>query len=239
MLEYGGKFYVVGSGRQALQKNKTQTEDYYLLTLAAIAKEISFRHAEPAAEIHLSAGLPLTSFGREKNAFRDYLLRDGKTVSFRYEGQDYSITMNYNYLTLNHITAYEEFLCREERSAATKEKYLRSVRTFHSWAHGQAITKETVTAWKNCLIEQKYAPSTINTMLAALNRLFAFMGWTDCCAKYLKVQRRMFRESSRELTKEEYCDELGKCLLAFKDGANSKIPKQFKTRVFSAPFFNG
>ena len=31
---------------------------------------------------------------------------------------------------------------------------------------------------------------------------------------------------------EEYCDELGKCLLAFKDGANSKIPKQFKTRVY-------
>ena len=78
VLEYGGKFYVVGSGRQALQKNKTQTEDYYLLTLAAIAKELSFRHAEPAAEIHLVAGLPLTSFGREKNAFREYLLRDGK-----------------------------------------------------------------------------------------------------------------------------------------------------------------
>ena len=93
VLEYGGKFYVVGSGRQALQKNKTQTEDYYLLTLAAIAKELSFRHAEPAAEIHLAAGLPLTSFGREKNAFRDYLLRDGKTVSFRYEGQEYSITI--------------------------------------------------------------------------------------------------------------------------------------------------
>ena len=64
VLEYGGKFYVVGSGRQALQKNKTQTEDYYLLTLAAIAKELSFRHAEPATEIHLAAGLPLTSFGR-------------------------------------------------------------------------------------------------------------------------------------------------------------------------------
>ena len=93
VLEYGGKFYVVGSGRQALQKNKTQTEDYYLLTLAAIAKELSFRHAEPAAEIHLAAGLPLTSFGREKNAFREYLLRDGKTVNFRYEGQEYSIAI--------------------------------------------------------------------------------------------------------------------------------------------------
>ena len=93
VLEYGGKFYVVGSGRQALQKNKTQTEDYCLLTLAAIAKELSFRHAEPAAEIHLAAGLPLTSFGREKNAFREYLLRDGKTVNFRYEGQEYSIAI--------------------------------------------------------------------------------------------------------------------------------------------------
>ena len=93
VLEYGGKFYVVGSGRQPLQKNKTQTEDYYLLTLAAIAKELSFRHAEPAAEIHLAAGLPLTSFGREKNAFRNYLLRDGRTVNYRYEGQEYSIVI--------------------------------------------------------------------------------------------------------------------------------------------------
>ena len=30
VLEYGGKYYVVGSGRQPLQKDKTQTEDYYL-----------------------------------------------------------------------------------------------------------------------------------------------------------------------------------------------------------------
>lgn len=42
VLEYGGKFYVVGSGRQPLQKDKTQAEDYYLLTLAAIAKELEY-----------------------------------------------------------------------------------------------------------------------------------------------------------------------------------------------------
>lgn len=47
VLEYGGKFYVVGSGRQPLQKDKTQSEDYYLLTLAAIAKELVFRKEEP------------------------------------------------------------------------------------------------------------------------------------------------------------------------------------------------
>ena len=48
VLEYAGKFYVVGSGRQPLQKDKTQTEDYYLLTLAAIAKELEYRHGAPA-----------------------------------------------------------------------------------------------------------------------------------------------------------------------------------------------
>ena len=94
VLEYGGKYYVVGSGRQPLQKDKTQTEDYYLLTLAAVAKELAYRNAGTAADIHLAAGLPLTSFGRDKKAFRDYLCRGGKPVSFRYEGQDYAITIS-------------------------------------------------------------------------------------------------------------------------------------------------
>lgn len=94
VLEYGGKYYVVGSGRQPIQKNKTQTEDYYLLTLAAIAKELAYRNAGTAADIHLAAGLPLTSFGRDKKAFQDYLCRGGKPVSFRYEGQDYAVTIS-------------------------------------------------------------------------------------------------------------------------------------------------
>ena len=94
VLEYVGKYYVVGSGRQPIQKNKTQTEDYYLLTLAAIAKELAYRNAGTAADIHLAAGLPLTSFGRDKKAFQDYLCRGGKPVSFRYEGQDYAVTIS-------------------------------------------------------------------------------------------------------------------------------------------------
>ena len=93
VLEYGGRFYVVGSGRQPLQKDKTATEDYYLLTLAAIAKELAFRGAEPTAAVHLAAGLPLTSFGRDKKKFRSYLLRDGQPVSFRYEGIAYTVTI--------------------------------------------------------------------------------------------------------------------------------------------------
>ena len=58
VLEYGGKFYVVGSGRQPLQKDKTVTEDYYLLTLASIARELAHRGAGPAAAVPLAAGPP-------------------------------------------------------------------------------------------------------------------------------------------------------------------------------------
>ena len=93
VLEYNGRYYVVGSGRQPLQRDKTATEDYYLLTLAAIAKEIEYRGAERTAEVLLAAGLPLTSFGRDKKRFREYLLRDGKSVLFRYEGREYAVTV--------------------------------------------------------------------------------------------------------------------------------------------------
>ena len=90
VLEYGGRYYVVGSGRQPLQKEKAATEDYYLLTLA---KEIEVREADRTTEVVLAAGLPLTSFGRDKRRFREYLLRDGKPVLFRYEGREYAVTV--------------------------------------------------------------------------------------------------------------------------------------------------
>ena len=93
VLCYDGKYYVVGSGRQPLQKDKTADENYYLLTLAAIAKEIAYRNAPTTTPVILAAGLPLTSFGREKKAFRAYLLREGKSVSFSYEGISYETSV--------------------------------------------------------------------------------------------------------------------------------------------------
>ena len=93
VLEYGGQFYVIGSGRQALQKDKTATEDYYLLTLAAIAMELEARKLPGETEVILAAGLPLTSFGRDKKTFRQYLLQDSKPLDFRYEGRPYRITI--------------------------------------------------------------------------------------------------------------------------------------------------
>ena len=93
LLEFGGHFYLCGTGRQPLQKDKTQTDSYYLLTLAAIAQELKARYAPPECCITIAAGLPLTSFGRDKKSFRSYLYRDGSAIPFRYEGQDYTVTI--------------------------------------------------------------------------------------------------------------------------------------------------
>ena len=37
-LEYGGKFFVCGTGRQPILRNKMENDNYFLLTLAAIAR---------------------------------------------------------------------------------------------------------------------------------------------------------------------------------------------------------
>ena len=95
VLEYGGSYYVCGTGRQSLQRSKTENDRYYLLTLAAIAKEIKVRGENPTnCAVALAAGLPLANFGREKKAFREYLLRNSQPVSFKFEGLPYKITID-------------------------------------------------------------------------------------------------------------------------------------------------
>ena len=102
------------------------------------------------------------------------------------------------------ITAFERYLRTEERSSGTIEKYLRDVRAFAVWLNGRIVTKETAAGWKEHLLDRHYAPVTINSMLTAINAFFRFVGWEDCRVKFLKIQRRMFREASRELSREEY-----------------------------------
>lgn len=92
-LEFGGKFYVCGTGRQPILRNKMENDNYYLLTLAAIAKEIKQRGGKTECSVRIAAGLPLAGFGREKKPFREYLLRSSQPVCFKFEGIAYKITI--------------------------------------------------------------------------------------------------------------------------------------------------
>ncbi len=107
-------------------------------------------------------------------------------------------------ITDSHLAAFASYLRREERSCGTIRKYLHDVRTFQTWLGGRTVTRELVTAWKGALLASGKAPGTVNGSLAALHSFLAFTGQGDFRVKYLKLQRQTFRDSSRELQKEEY-----------------------------------
>lgn len=106
----------------------------------------------------------------------------------------------------NWLTEFQETLQDEERSPGTIENYLRAIRTFVKWLNDENrhLDKETAVEWKTHLIHTGYRFSTVNTILAALNKFFTFLGRTDCRMKYLRIQRKLFRSEDRELSRDEY-----------------------------------
>lgn len=96
------------------------------------------------------------------------------------------------------------WLQEEERSPGTIENYLRHIRAFYIWMGKEEVTKERTVIWKEHLIRQGYCPATINAMIVSLNRFLGFLGWQDCKVKTLRIQRKMFREDRRELSRLEY-----------------------------------
>lgn len=102
------------------------------------------------------------------------------------------------------ITAYAAYLHGEEKAGSTIENYLRDNRAFRLWLNGRPVTKALVAEWKEQLLAKSLAPATINAKLSAVNSLLQFLGLSECQVKAVKIQRRVFRDASRELSKEEY-----------------------------------
>ena len=107
-------------------------------------------------------------------------------------------------ISQSHIAAFTQFLRQEERAPATVEKYLRDVRAFVSWLDGRLVTKQLAAEWKTHLLSQGLLPATVNGKVSAINGLFRFLGWEDCRVKFLKLQRRAFRDASRDLTRSDF-----------------------------------
>ena len=107
-------------------------------------------------------------------------------------------------LDIHSLHRYRDHLIQEERAPATVEKYLRDAGAFAAWLEGRPVSRELVHAWKEALIAQGRAPATVNAKLAAVNGLLVLLGAERCQARYLKLQRRAFRDSARELTRGEY-----------------------------------
>ena len=55
LLESGRCFFVCGTGRQPIQRDKTINDNYYLLTMAALAQEIRSRGAPTECTVRIAA----------------------------------------------------------------------------------------------------------------------------------------------------------------------------------------
>ena len=107
-------------------------------------------------------------------------------------------------LSTEEIKTFANYLCREEKSTATQEKYLRDVQKFCLYTEGGEITKELVVAWKKQLVESGYAVRSVNSMLASVNSLLDFLGLSSCKVKSIRTQRQTYCTEDKELTKAEY-----------------------------------
>ena len=106
-------------------------------------------------------------------------------------------------VSINNINQFQEYLHSEERSAATVEKYMRDIKAFMLFAEERAIEKSLVLEYKTKL-GNTYAVASANSMLAALNAFFRFLGWFDLCVKQFKMQREAYCSEEKELTRAEY-----------------------------------
>ena len=106
-------------------------------------------------------------------------------------------------LTAALIRRYADHLREQERSVATIQKYAHDLTALLEYLQGEALTKALMIGWKEAL-SADHAPATVNSMLVAVNGFLRFMGWHALTVRLLKIQRPLFREEQRELSKAEY-----------------------------------
>ncbi len=122
-------------------------------------------------------------------------------------------------VTMESIEEYLLWLKGEERALNTIQKYSRDLRNLLRWLESRPLTKILTTERKESL-QNGYAATSVNSMLAAANGFFKWMGWRDLSLKFLKIQRKVFCDKKKELDEEDYkkliaaAEDLGKKRLA-------------------------
>ena len=111
----------------------------------------------------------------------------------------------YYALTPELIQNYLLYQEEQERSTATIQKYTHDLTELYLYLYlnGQPLNKFVLIGWKQKLTET-YAPATVNSMLTAVNGYLSYMGWPELRVKLLKIQKSLFLDEQKELTRREY-----------------------------------
>lgn len=113
--------------------------------------------------------------------------------------------MNKRNITPACLAAFSQHLREEEKSTATRAKYLRDIRAFAAFAGERDVTKELIVDFKQMLTDSRqYTIGSVNSILSSVNSLLRFLHWEDCRVKALRTQRRIYCAREKELTRAEY-----------------------------------
>ena len=112
--------------------------------------------------------------------------------------------MNIKTITKDDIRGFSQHLEHDEKSQATIDKYHRDVMAFWAVVGSEPLTKEIVMAYKKHLIEQSYAVSSINSMLASVNAFLEYLDLREYKVKNIRTQRQTYCPEDKELSKSEY-----------------------------------
>lgn len=106
-------------------------------------------------------------------------------------------------LTEEKISEFARFLLEEEKSDITIKKYVRDVQKFYEFAQDKELSKILTVEYKAALTE-KFKPTSVNSMLAAVNKFMDFLNLPRFKVKPLKIQRMLFLSEEKEMKRDEY-----------------------------------
>jgi len=106
-------------------------------------------------------------------------------------------------ITEQMIEGFTSFLIEDEKSENTIKKYVRDIKAFSVWMKGGEATKQKILEYKRRLCE-KYSESSVNSIISSLNSFFDYLNWYNLRVKSVKIQKQIFANKEREITKDEY-----------------------------------
>lgn len=102
---------------------------------------------------------------------------------------------------LDGFLAYLEAM---DRSDATVRKYGRDLAAFLRWLDDRPLDRAAMAEYKRYLSASGRPAASVNSVVAAMNGFAAYLGLPGGRTKYLRVQRRVFRDASRDMAKADY-----------------------------------
>jgi plasmid segregation protein ParM len=98
LLVYNGEYFTIGENRVNFQFDKSESNDFYLLTLCCLASKLKSEQ-KTEGNFCLGVGLPLSSY-HLKEKFANYLKKDA--IEFQYEG------INYKNINIRKVFVYPQ-----------------------------------------------------------------------------------------------------------------------------------